>query len=61
MQEYADRLPSTVLFGIDDGKMLGSGNPPYFRIADTFNRVFWSSEGYTIGLGEQLSAAVRNL
>lgn len=61
MQEYADRLPSTVLFGIDDGKMLGSGRTPYFRIADTFNRVFWSSEGYTIGLGQQLSAAVRKL
>ena len=61
MQEYAGRLPSTVRFGIDDGKIPGTGRTPYFRIADTFNRVFWTSEGYTIGLGEQLAAAVRKL
>ena len=30
-------------------------------IADTFNRVFFKSEGYTIGLGEQLLAALGKL
>lgn len=61
LKEYADRLPSTVLTGIDDGSIRGGGTDPYFRIADTFNRVFWSSQGYTIGLGDQLAAAVRKL
>ena len=27
---------------------------PVFLVGDTFNRVVWLRQGYTIGLGEQL-------
>lgn len=33
---------------------LTSNELPLFIIADTFNRVVWYSQGYTIGMGEQL-------
>ena len=32
-----------------------------FIIADTFNRVVFVSQGYTIGLGEQLMKNIRGL
>jgi len=32
-----------------------------FILADTFNRVMFSSQGYTIGLGEQLTKVISNL
>ena len=57
-------LPSTVTFGCDiDNRILDeiSSNMeltdrtlPVFIIADTFNRIIHISQGYTIGLGEQL-------
>jgi len=57
-------LPSTVHFGTDiDSKIINeiSANMkltdrtlPIFIIADTFNRIIYISQGYTIGLGEQL-------
>ena len=57
-------LPSTVRFGCDiDGKILKEISEnmeltdrtlPIFIIADTFNRIVYISQGYTIGLGEQL-------
>lgn len=58
-------LPSTVRFGIDiDGKMrkmiademklTKGGSLPLMVMADTFNRVVFFSQGYTIGLGERL-------
>ena len=31
------------------------------RLADTFNRVFFKTEGYTIGLGDQLLGAIAKL
>ena len=34
---------------------------PVFIIADTFNRVVFVSQGYTIGLGEQLMRTVKGL
>ena len=34
---------------------------PVFIIADTFNRVVFVSQGYTIGLGEQLMKTVEGL
>ena len=34
---------------------------PLVILADSFNRVFFLSEGYTIGLGEQLAATVAKL
>ena len=50
------KLPATVLFGVAPEGML-DGARPVVLIADSFNRVFFRSEGYTIGLGNQLSAA----
>ena len=64
-------LPSTVAWGIDtDGsifreareqmKLTGS-SLPVFLVCDTFNRVVFVSQGYTINLGEQLMKVVRQL
>jgi hypothetical protein len=58
-------LPSTVCFGVDiDGKMRDmiaaemkldtGGSLPLILVADTFNRVVFFSQGYSIGLGERL-------
>jgi hypothetical protein len=58
-------LPSTVCFGTDmDGsmrQMMASemkvekgGSLPLIVLADTFNRVVFFSQGYSIGLGERL-------
>lgn len=57
-------LPKTAIFGVDvDGKSLEElkaslslpdGTMPVFVIADSFNRVIFASQGYTIGLGEKL-------
>ena len=37
------------------------GSLPLFVIADTFNRVVFASQGYTIGLGDQLLGAIAKL
>ena len=58
-------LPSTVCFGVDiNGKMRNmiasemkldkGGSLPLILVADTFNRVVFFSQGYSIGLGEKL-------
>ena len=64
-------FPSTIIYGIDtDGvsgqiteamKLRHKDNLPIFIIADTFNRVVFVSQGYTIGLGEQLMKVVKGL
>ncbi len=65
-------LPENVYFGIDsDGSMrtmamegmglAGKGELPIVLVADTFNRVVFFSQGYTIGLGDNLVRAVSNL
>lgn len=64
-------LPATVLYGIDtDGiqeqivsgmKLRSKDSLPIFIIADTFNRVVFCSQGYTIGLGDQLMRTVKGL
>ena len=61
-------LPSTVRLGIDsDGirstlaALSGSGRLPLVMLADSFNRVFYVSEGYTIGLGERLLDTIHRL
>lgn len=65
-------LPSTIQYGIDidnsiqkqiyETMKLSSKNTlPMFIIADTFNRVVFVSQGYTIGLGEQLMRVVHGL
>ncbi len=64
-------LPSSVTFGIDNGGAiaeaikrnlkLGTDNLPIFIVADTFNRVVFVSQGYTIGLGEQIKRIIRGV
>lgn len=65
-------LPKNVIFGIDkDGAIRKqiTGNmklshpelSPIFIISDTFNRVVYKSQGYTIGLGEQMEMIVNKL
>lgn len=65
-------LPKTITFGIDvDGaiqKQIAEGMKlqnqtilPMFIIGDTFNRVVFVSQGYTIGLGEQLMKVIHKL
>ena len=65
-------LPSTVLFGIDTKGIrsklvdcldltLPGGRLPIVILADSFNRVFFCSEGYSIGLGAQLCDVIARL
>ena len=65
-------LPSTVRYGIDaDGKMRNmiasemkldkGGRLPLILVADTFNRVVFFSQGYSIGLGESLVRTSKSL
>ncbi|MDR0976457.1 MAG: transglutaminase domain-containing protein [Prevotellaceae bacterium] len=63
-------LPNTVIYGIDTdgiGRQIAQGMKlradalPVFIIADTFNRVVFVSQGYTIGMGDQLMRTVRGL
>ena len=65
-------LPKNVIFGIDKGgairkqiadnmKLSHPELSPIFIISDTFNRVVYKSQGYTIGLGEQMEMIVNKL
>ena len=65
-------LPSTITWGTDINgaiqselvealKLKQKSNLPIFIIADTFNRVVFVSQGYTIGLGEQLMKTIHKL
>jgi len=71
-KEEFGSLPQTTLFGIDKEnkiaqqiaqqmKLPNSTQQPIFIIADTFNRVVFVSQGYTIGLGEQLLNVIKKL
>ncbi len=65
------QLPSTVRFGIDSGGSVRSsieanlpdkpGRLPLFILGDTFNKAYFISQGYTIGLGDQLVKTVKKL
>ena len=66
------KLPSTVHYGVDaDGiirqsiaremKLDGNGELPLILIADTFNRVVFFSQGYRIGLGEEIVRISKSL
>lgn len=70
-KEFGD-LPSTITYGIDADnhiqkeiasamKLSNASQLPIFIIADTFNRVVFVSQGYTIGLGEQLMKVIHKL
>ena len=65
-------LPNTIVYGYDiDGaiqnqiatnmKLQSKTILPMFIIADTFNRVVFVSQGYTIGLGEQMMKIIHKL
>lgn len=64
-------LPKNTVFGHDiDGTILNEltenlnlpdSERPLFVIADTFNRVVYVSQGYTIGLGDTISSILRRL
>ncbi|MCK9342394.1 MAG: transglutaminase-like domain-containing protein [Massilibacteroides sp.] len=65
-------LPERVIIGIDTQQLieqtlvkalkLNNGHQvPIFVIADTFNRVVFVSQGYSIGLGEQLLGVIHKL
>lgn len=65
-------LPKNIIYGIDkDGKIRKQisenmklshpGLSPIFIISDTFNRVVYKSQGYTIGLGEQMEMIINKL
>lgn len=68
--EFAN-LPHNLVFGIDvDGRIqkeiwtnmyLTAPTLPVFLVADTFNRVVWCRQGYTIGMGQQLLDVIRKL
>ena len=68
--EFAS-LPSTIVYGLDpEGRIAGmlasalrlpSPTLPVFVIADTFGRVVFVSQGYTIGLGEQMLQTIHKL
>lgn len=71
-QENFGTLPGNIIYGIDsDGsirrhiieqmKLPSQSGLPVFVIADTFNRVMFCQQGYTIGLGEQLVKVISNL
>ena len=65
-------LPATVQVALDKGgsvrkqiaremKLMNEKQMPMFIIADTFNRVVFVSQGYTIGLGEQMQGVFKKL
>lgn len=65
------QLPSNAAFGSDidrrclrgvaEGLGLDSADLPVLIVADTFNRIVYVSQGYTIGIGEKLAALMRRL
>ena len=65
-------LPKNIIFGIDAGgavrqeisenmKHSNKSLSPIFFISDTFNRVVFLKQGYTISLGEQMEQVIRTL
>ena len=63
-------LPENLTFGLEDGTMLNelvanmrlqSNNLPIFIVANTQNEIVFISQGYTIGLGEQLTKVINEL
>ena len=65
-------LPSTLTFGIDEGgnianqlvknlNLASPNNLPIVIIADTFGRVVYASQGYKIGIGDELIQIIKRL
>ncbi len=69
-KEY-ENIPTTVVWGADiDGTIrdeliaqlhLPTSSLPIFVIADSFNRVVFVQQGYTIGLGDQMLKVIQQL
>ena len=66
-----DDLPSNVLFGVADPETAeamhieelthGNRELPILLLCDTFNRVVWFRQGYSIGLADQMMDALRKI
>lgn len=65
-------LPETITFGVDNGgeiadmlknslEISNMNDLPVFIVADTFGRVVFFSQGYRIGMGEQMMKVIRSL
>ncbi len=64
-QEAFPNLPATAVFGVDNGGVslaelkaslnLENDERPLVVVADTFNRVVFATQGYTIGIGDRLA------
>ncbi|MDR2763562.1 MAG: transglutaminase domain-containing protein [Tannerella sp.] len=76
LQQYDPKefgvLPSTITCGVDTDhriadmladalKLPDAGRLPLFVIADTFGRIVFVSQGYTVGLGEQMLKIIHKL
>ena len=70
--DYVQALPEKTIFAadIDDNikkaickemKLANDRQLPIFIIADTFNRIVFCQQGYTIGLGEQIADILKKL
>ena len=65
------QLPANVILAVDHESAVAKelekelkaniGNKPVFIVADTFNKAYFLSEGYTIGLGEQIQTVIKKL
>lgn len=71
LNEFSN-LPNNIVFGLDNNQLIlneivknlnlkSNTSLPVFIIADTFNRVVFVSQGYTIGIGEQLMKVIHGL
>lgn len=66
-----DELPDNVLFGIADPETVkamqieelthGSTELPIFMMCDTFNRVVWHNQGYSINMSQQIMDVIMKL
>ena len=66
-----DGLPDNFIFGVADPKTIeamqiqelthGNQELPIMLMADTFNRVVWFQQGYTIGVVDQIMSVIRQL
>lgn len=66
-----DELPDNVLFGIADPETVeamhieelthGSRDLPIFMMCDTFNRVVWFRQGYSINMSQQIMDVIMQL
>ena len=66
-----DDLPDNFVFGVADPETIeamhiqelthGSQELPILLLGDTFNRVVWFQQGYTIGIADQIMSVIRQL